>query len=60
MSKLVSNFKEQAKTLSLTLSSTKKQKIVKTIGAFTESTYLLLEAFKKDIRRYSTRDTIPF
>jgi hypothetical protein len=39
-------FKEQAKTLSLIFSSTKKQKIVTTISACTESTYLLLEAIK--------------
>jgi hypothetical protein len=37
-----SDFKEQAKTLSLIFSSTKKQIIAKTINACTESTYLLL------------------
>jgi hypothetical protein len=40
--KLLSAFKEEAKTLSLIFSSTKKQKIVTTISAWTESTYLLL------------------
>jgi hypothetical protein len=40
-SKLVSNFKERAKTLSLIFSSTKKQTIVKTIRTCIESIYLL-------------------
>jgi hypothetical protein len=34
--------KEQAKTLSLIFSSTRKQKIVKNICAYTERTYLIL------------------
>jgi hypothetical protein len=40
-SKLDGISKEQDKTLCLIFSSTKKQKIVKTISACTESTYLL-------------------
>jgi hypothetical protein len=53
-SKLVSNFKELAKTLRLIISSTRKQKILHTIGICTESTYLILLAFKN----LSSRDTI--
>ncbi len=51
----VSILNEQTKTFSLDFSSTKKQKLVKTISAWTESSYLLLYAFKK----YSSCDTIP-
>jgi hypothetical protein len=38
---------QQAKTLRFIFSSTKEQKIVKTISACAESTYLLLKASKK-------------
>ncbi len=41
--------------MSLIFSSTKKQKIVKTISACTESTYLLCN---KPLKNYSSRDTI--
>jgi hypothetical protein len=40
---------EQAKTLSLIFSSTKKQQIVKTTSACTESNYLLYKPSKKNI-----------
>jgi hypothetical protein len=39
--------KEQAKTLSLSFSSTTKQIIVKTISTCTENAFLLLQTFKK-------------
>jgi hypothetical protein len=41
--------------MNLIYSSTKKQKLVQTVSACTESTYLLLKAFKK----YTSRGTIP-
>ncbi len=56
ISKLIISI-EQAKILSLIFSSTEKQKIVKTISACKESTYLLLLAYKnKFISRHSFHD----
>jgi hypothetical protein len=46
---------EQTKTLNLIYSLTKKQKLVQSVSACTESTYLLLEALKK----YTSCGTIP-
>jgi hypothetical protein len=48
--------KKQAKTLSFIFLTTKKQKIVKTVSACLESTYLFLKSLKK----YSSRDTVLF
>jgi hypothetical protein len=45
--------KEEARTLSLIISSTRKQEIVKTISACTERTYLIL-------KNYSSRETVFF
>jgi hypothetical protein len=53
--KLLSNFKGSSKNFELIFSLTKKHKLVKTISAYTESTYLLLYAFKK----HSSRVTVP-
>ncbi len=54
--KLVSNLKRASWNFNLDfLSATRQHKIVKTISAYTESTNLIVKAFKK----YSSRDTIP-